>query len=1427
MKRAAVIALCLMLLAGLAGLARPLLAADSDKGYLADLISKALSTDASKVSVGAVEGALSSDATIKDIVLSDRDGVWLRLDKVRLIWTRSALLNRRLLIDRLEIGRLEVLRRPLPSDTPASNEPLLPELPVKVEVQAFALKELVLGAPVIGLPARIGASGKAFLGPPSQGLVLDLDARRLDAPGAVSVRLAFAPETGRLDLKLDADEPSGGIVAHAANIPGLPPVKLVLTGNGSLDVFNARLTFVAGPDIGAEGTARLERFGGEQQLKLDLSSRIEGLLPPAIAPVFAGSTGLSGTVRFADGGAVVDGISLLSKLAKLDIAGRYGADQTVDLTMRAAALPNEGGKTKAAGTSLGKLDFTGTVKGPVTGPTIAVSLAVAEADLPYGRFAALDARFAATPSGLVGAAGSMIALDGEGHMRGLALVDAGLAKAVGDRLDFALKGVTAAGGVTRLEALRLVAPGGTIDFSGDIGVSIIAGALSLRVDDLTRLSTLAGRPLSGKAAFHATLSGDPGRRLVNAVLDGEASELHTNLAAFDRLTGPTLKLSGTVRTLESAAISIDHVALAGAAVTVQADGRLGAADTDVTATLTLPELKRADDRLSGRGSARLRLIGHDNRLDAAASIGIADATALGRPVPSLTLDATAADLLGTLSAEAKLAGIVDGKPASGHITLARRIEGGWRLPVLDVLIGSVAVKGALDSDAANLALGRLIITARDLDDLSALALTKLSGSLDVDLKLGSDGGRQSVHLDAHGMRIAAASATIDRLKAMMDLTDLYGAPALNADLALDRAMVGGQTIDTARFIATGTAVASDFRLTAKAAGFDLSGNGRLTPGEPIRLDIASFEAKRDGRRISLASPAALGIDKSGVSIRALTLAVETGRIALSGRAGSTLDLTLDATAVPLGATKIVAPGLDIAGTLDAHARIGGSLSRPIGPWTLKATNLALPQMRAAGIGALNGSASGTLAGDRTSLNATLALPRGGMLSLSGTAPLGRTAPLALEAKGQLDAALANGVLAATGRSLTGRITLDARATGTLLTPNVTGTLDLTGGTASDALQGVQINAIAAHLTARGSDIAIDRLSGTTRNGGTIGAKGNIRVDPAAGFPASVKVMGRRAELVATPFVNAVADLDLDISGPIAQRPRLAGRVTLTSLEVNIAERPSAALRPLDNIRHINAPPPVRRQLAQKDRAARTAKSRRAPPFDATLALTISAPNRAFVRGRGLDAELGGDLAVNGSLSAPIVAGAFELRRGRFSVAGQRLDFSRGRVTFTGDLEPELDFVAQTQASDVTAIVTVSGTASVPNFAFSSQPDLPQDEVLSRILFSKASGALSPIQALQLAQAAAQFSGSGDDAFERLRKSLGVDNLDIQIGASGSPTVGVSRYIGNNLSVGVKTGAKPEESGVTVGIDVTKRLKLQLEGTANGGAGAGIATEIEY
>ena len=88
-------------------------------------------------------------------------------------------------------------------------------------VKQFAVQELSLGEPVVGVAARLEIDGKATLGPPSEGLDLSLASKRLDAPGEFKAVMTYVPATDKLTVAVNSDEPAGGVFAHLANLPGL------------------------------------------------------------------------------------------------------------------------------------------------------------------------------------------------------------------------------------------------------------------------------------------------------------------------------------------------------------------------------------------------------------------------------------------------------------------------------------------------------------------------------------------------------------------------------------------------------------------------------------------------------------------------------------------------------------------------------------------------------------------------------------------------------------------------------------------------------------------------------------------------------------------------------------------------------------------------------------------------------------------------------------------------------------------------------------------------------------------------------------------------------------------------------------------------------------------------------------------------------
>ena len=190
-----------------------------------------------------------------------------------------------------------------------------------------------------------------------------------------------------------------------------------------------------------------------------------------------------------------------------------------------------------------------------------------------------------------------------------------------------------------------------------------------------------------------------------------------------------------------------------------------------------------------------------------------------------------------------------------------------------------------------------------------------------------------------------------------------------------------------------------------------------------------------------------------------------------------------------------------------------------------------------------------------------------------------------------------------------------------------------------------------------------------------------------------------------------------------------------------------------NVREINA-----EQLGR--RAARTVA-----PTKWLLDVALSAPGRLEVTGMGISSEWRGDIQVTGPATQPRIVGKVEVVRGDYDFAGKRFELTRGDLRFAGSYPPDpiIDVVAENTSSGFTAQLAITGTSQRPDIKFSSTPSLPEDEVLSRVLFGSSITSLSAPEALQLAGALASLRGGGGGGLNPInlvRKGLGIDRLRI-------------------------------------------------------------------
>ncbi|HAV50440.1 MAG TPA: hypothetical protein DCX75_10000, partial [Brevundimonas sp.] len=197
-----------------------------------------------------------------------------------------------------------------------------------------------------------------------------------------------------------------------------------------------------------------------------------------------------------------------------------------------------------------------------------------------------------------------------------------------------------------------------------------------------------------------------------------------------------------------------------------------------------------------------------------------------------------------------------------------------------------------------------------------------------------------------------------------------------------------------------------------------------------------------------------------------------------------------------------------------------------------------------------------------------------------------------------------------------------------------------------------------------------------------------------------------------------------------------------------------------------------------------------------------------VSGRGLNVLMNLDARVGGTLNRPTLSGTARVVRGDYEFAGKRFVFDEdGSVDLSMDPRLiRLNLEAVREDPVLTASIRVTGTAEKPEIALTSTPALPQDEILSQVLFGRSASQLSPVEAAQLASGVASLAGGGGfDVIGGLRELAGLDRLSFG-GEASALTVAGGRYISDDVYLEVIGGG---EGGAAVSVEWQVRRNLAV------------------
>ncbi|WP_172331353.1 translocation/assembly module TamB domain-containing protein [Mangrovicoccus sp. HB161399] len=410
--------------------------------------------------------------------------------------------------------------------------------------------------------------------------------------------------------------------------------------------------------------------------------------------------------------------------------------------------------------------------------------------------------------------------------------------------------------------------------------------------------------------------------------------------------------------------------------------------------------------------------------------------------------------------------------------------------------------------------------------------------------------------------------------------------------------------------------------------------------------------------------------------------------------------------------------------------------------------------------------------------------------------------------GRIPLALANAFMAP--RSLTGNAAIDLKLAGAPSLDALSGSVSFGGARFVDPTSRIVLEQMGLNLTFAQSQANLD-FRGNLDTGGTVTVSGPVALT--APFNGDIDVALNNLKLVDPSLYTIDLGGRVNLSGALAGGASINGQIDVERAEIEIPSAMGGG-GPIPDMVHVGEP---RDSYGTRDRAGLIKTSSgdgsTGAPVAYPLDITISAPARIFVRGRGLDTEFGGELNIGGTTQRIIPSGRFEVIRGRMDILTQVLNLDTAEITLGGDLVPDVYMVATSQDAPIDAQIIIQGPVNNPELDFSSSPELPEDEVLSHLFFGRPISELSPLEVAQLLGAINTLTGGGGGLFGKIRQGVGVDQLNVGADDEGNTEVTAGKYLSEDVY-----------TDVTVGAGGTSRIRLNYKITPNFTARGGFDSE---
>jgi translocation and assembly module TamB len=1359
---------------------------DSGRRFVVRQINNLEMASGLDIGVGRIEGSLFGEVVIHERTLGDSNGVFFRAPRAELDLRPLAYLRanhidiRYLVIPEARLHRLPELE---PGDPDA---PLLPDLDIdigRLEIGRLAIDPAVTGQRhLVSLDGRVHiADGRAQV---------EARAGTIAAPGLaggdrLALRLDAVPEDDRFDLNLRLDAPGDGFVAGLAGID--QRLNLAVGGEGSWSQWQGR----AQARLGGEGLADLRIRARDGRFE------VQGPLNPGLI--------MEGPVQRLAAPHVQ--LNLIATLAE------RRADIRLRANSQALAVAAEGlidlGNNRFGNFRVGtRLLQPGAIAPDLSGRDVRLNLV-------------LDGAFS-TP--FVGYDLSAATLD----MGGTIIENlraTGRATVQSDRI---LVPISAR--ASRILGLDESIGGllTNVAINGDLAVNlphILSDNLRIRSDRVNATAVMAIDLERGNYRFG--LQG----RIDNYQVEGIGLfDLETNLdvvteadgfgirgrfvarsrridnqAAAEFLGGPTVVSSnvamgadGVIR-LDTIRLNAPQMRITSGSGTYFPDGRLdfrlagvsnayGPLDVRITGTAATPNIQLRAER-PGFG------------------IGLRGVEAMVRATGrGWAIQATGQSQYGPFSADVVIL------TGTGPLTIE----------INRLTFAGIDFSGRVVQTPAGPFVGTLSMSGQGLNGT---------------VRLSSEGGyqRADVAATANGATIPGDTPILVQRGVVRATAILYpDAPSIVGDVQVAGLRSGDLRVEQARARVNYRGGRGQAQILAEGRSgvpFRVAANALLSPNH-IRV---AAQGNVNNLPFRLAQPGDIRSANGGWQLAPATIVFPQGNIRLAGRFGNGLVVQSRLDNMDVAIVNAFAPGLGLGGaatgSLDFALPAGAAFPRA-------EARLNIANFTRTGIAVRSEAVNLAIAGSLVPEGgvAGIVIRRGGAVIGRAQArlqPLGpgagpwmtrlMAAPLAGGVRYNGPADVLWSLAAVAGHQFRGPIGLAADFSGRVQDPQFSGVVRSNALVYENEEFGTRITNLALNGRFTGSRFEITQLAGRAGEG-TVTGSGSVDLSAAAGFPIDIRLNFDNAQLARGDDLGARATGQLAITNGPGRDPLIAGELLVPEARYLVVRQGAAEVAQLQGVRRRGEP--VRAPSAAQ------AETQGVPSIW-RLDLRVRAPNRMFVSGMGLESEWSMDLRVNGTSRTPRITGSLDLIRGTFSFSGRRFNLENGDIDFTGSRPPNptVNIRAVSDIDGVQVAINVSGQADNPQIAFSSTPGLPQDEIVSRILFGNSVGEISAIQAVQLAASLNSLRGGGGglNPLGALRSAGGIDRLRI-LGADDTTgrgtAVAAGMYLSNDIYIEIVTDARGF-TATQLEIALSRVLSVLSQFGSTGGTNVNVRYSRDY